>query len=150
MQPKAPGSGEALLALADRCEAASGAGRELDAEIAAATRSGLPHGCDWARKFPNWEGERNGHVRVVGNVNGNCDYTSGRFEAPRYTASLDAALTLVPPGWFTLMAMEDRHSHSWRWDLRGGFGVEVGARAATPALALCAAALDALSRQPNP
>ncbi len=54
-----------------------------------------------------------------------------------------AALMLVPDRWYTRLAMEDRHSHSWRWDLRGGMGVDVGARAATPALALTAAALRA-------
>jgi len=54
-----------------------------------------------------------------------------------------AAMMLVPEGWFTRLAMEDRHSHSWRWDLRGGYGVDASARASTPALALTAASLRA-------
>lgn len=56
---------------------------------------------------------------------------------------LEAAIMLVPEEWFTKLALEDRHSHSWRWTLRGGFGVELSARASTPTLALCAAALRA-------
>lgn len=54
-----------------------------------------------------------------------------------------AAMMLIPEGWHTRLATEDRHSHSWRWELRGGYGVNIGARAATPALALTAASLRA-------
>lgn len=62
---------------------------------------------------------------------------------PAYTASVDAALMLVPEGWHTFLVTEDRHSHSWRWELRGGYGLRAAARAATPALALACAALRA-------
>jgi hypothetical protein len=55
---------------------------------------------------------------------------------------LSAAMMLVPEGWFTRMATEDRHSHSWRWELRKP-PADARARAATPALALCSAALRA-------
>ena len=65
--------------------------------------------------------------------------------APAFTASLDAAMTLVPEGWATRLAVEDRHSHSWGWTLRGGYGVDAHGRAATPALALTAAALRAIA-----
>jgi hypothetical protein len=70
---------------------------------------------------------------------------------PRYTASLDAAMTLVPEGWpsrcfgtndderaFAALAGNDAHMMAEDWD---EFYVE--ADAATPALALCAAALRA-------
>jgi hypothetical protein len=58
-------------------------------------------------------------------------------------AYLDAAMTLPPPGATTCLAMEDRHSGRWRWELRHGYGVRTSAWAATPALALVAAALRA-------
>lgn len=63
-----------------------------------------------------------------------------------YGASLDAAMTLVPDGWFTHLAMEDRHSHSWRWELRDGYGLDAAAWAATAPLALTAACHRALSQ----
>jgi hypothetical protein len=73
-----------LEALAKRCEAAAGPDRELDAEIAAT--AGL---------------------RVVdeGHPLGRCCYDRNGISIvlPRYTASLDAAMTLVPEGmWGTL------------------------------------------------
>jgi len=71
------------------------------------------------------------------------DHDGNAPELPHLTASIDAAMMLVPEGWHTRLATEDRHSHSWRWELRGGFGVNAGARAATPALALTAASLRA-------
>jgi hypothetical protein len=64
---------------------------------------------------------------------------------PEYTASIDATLTLVPDCRHTELAMQDRHSGRWKWVLRGGYGVRSEARGATPALALCAAALRARS-----
>lgn len=60
--------------------------------------------------------------------------------APEFTVSLDAALTLVPQGW------------QWQLDNCGGggdtpcrceLGTDIWAEAATPALALVAAALKA-------
>ena len=76
-----------------------------------------------------------------------------REDAPPYTASLDAALTLIPNGWYC-----DLHngspmpppSYVWLW--RRGFGGAQNKRAtdsrvygsaATPALAICIAALKA-------
>ena len=70
-----------------------------------------------------------------------------------FTAMLDAkayesaALLLVPDGWFTFLASQDRHSRSWVWELRGGYGLRAKARAATHVLALCAAIEAALARE---
>lgn len=122
-----------LLALADRCNKAMEADRELD--------------------FAIWHLVATTH-----------DY--GMKGAPFYTASLDAALTLVPEGWGYCVG--DVHPPSeayldpgrpWAeiW-LRGsrklklddmtydGFGRN-GLNAATPALAVCAAALRARAHQ---
>ena len=103
--------------LADRVEALKGADREVDREIFATIHSG-----------PEWM-----HLSKE---------TQGVW-ASHYTAFFDAAIALVPEGWATFLATEDRHSHSWRWQLRGGYGWKAAARAATPALALTAAALRA-------
>jgi len=121
-----------LLELAERCEAATGPDRELSAAIALATNSWLhevdgnkPQNCRLRNGF--------GSPVYIGGLSGHMDYS----------ASLDAAMTLVPEGWHTFLTQQDRHSRNWRWDLRGGFGSHVGARCASPALALCAAALRA-------
>lgn len=138
-----------LVALAERVEAATGADRELDAEIwlavtPGATRSktivpdheynGKPR-CGWTID----ETRENGHLIIV----------------PAYTASLDAAMSLVLEGWRTAMVSEMEHRDAWHWRLgrkhspqiRFGEGGVDGV-AATPALALLSAALRA--RSPNP
>ncbi len=112
-----------LLALADRVEKLTGPSRQIDGEIYA-TLSGLD--------FPAGDNEKG---RITRQVRMDC--------AKFYTGCMDAARSLVPEGWFTKLAMEDRHSHSWRWDLRGGFGYEVSARAAIPSLAITVSALRA-------
>jgi hypothetical protein len=109
-----------LLELAERCEAATGPDRELDAEIASTL--------GWANVGP-------------GNRGGRCGRSpEGTWKTvPRYTASLDAAMTLVPEGW------------DWELEFIGGTSVAnmllargtFNGAAQTPALALCAAALRA-------
>jgi hypothetical protein len=77
-----------LIELAARCEAASGSDRALDAKIAAILRVGTK--AMWAQNYPLWIPQSDGRV-VLG--------TSGpHFVSPAYTASLDAAMTLVPEG----------------------------------------------------
>jgi hypothetical protein len=114
-----------LLALAERCEAATGPDRELDGDIFCAL----------------------GHAPFIEGAY--CAYRS-----PAYTASLDAAMTLVPEGW-RWMAGHREFSHARGYVENGGPAfVGVGTRrnpnrlwfettAATPALALTAAALRA-------
>ncbi|WP_066795245.1 hypothetical protein [Sphingomonas soli] len=128
-----------LLALAERVEAATGSDRELDRDIMLAA---VP--CDRA-PFRYWMpmNENTGHGAVDIERVYYGPHCAQAVAVPAYTASIDAAMMLVPEGWFTRLATEDRHSHSWRWELRGGFGLNVGSRAATPALALTAAALRA-------
>jgi hypothetical protein len=117
---------DTLKSLADRCEAATCGSRELDAAIARAVRH-QPVGLS-SVTFPH-------------------DPTTERFA--RYTTSLDAAMTLVeqPPedlGEYVSLSLWDssgvypEHVRATAW-VRGAARVY----AATPALAICAAALRA-------
>jgi hypothetical protein len=135
-----------------RLEAATGPDRELDAEIAAVAKVNLPPGCDWAFKFPRWQADhsRHGRVNVIGNVNGNGDYIAAHFIAPTYTASIDAALTLMPELWNYVIGspgIEETELDKWcvniamHPDDRGDLTF-----APTPALAICIAALKARSQ----
>lgn len=115
---------QTLLALADRVEAATGPDNDLDCRVAAATGYTLP------------EVERY--------------LLPGQFlVAPNYTASLDAALTLVPDGWNRRLAEDD--DHTWYAELRLGFCTSYSAsvgciRASSPAIAMTAAALRARAK----
>ena len=127
---------DALLALAERCEAATGPDRELDRIIA------LNLG---------WRSVAKGWVRDPGG--------NSKDELPRYTASLDAAITLVPNDhafridngpchWICLgkqkpMGRADVHYPKPRYDGDGDSWLTVSANADTLALALGAAALRA-------
>ncbi len=113
-----------LLALAARVEAADGADRALDAEIGAVTL-------------------KNGAVRVTD------DGRRLQISPPprRYTASLDAAASLVPEGW-NWEVYSDGTALLWmppagEWSIRR----TAVADAATPALALTAAALRAMAEE---
>lgn len=125
-----------LLALAERCETATGPDRELDgaiyiAVLIPAERAGR---IDQNGGFVGWWPKDGPYV--------------GAREVPAYTASLDAALTLVPEGWHW-------SADSRRFGYVRGRGPQDGAPdpegwargTATPALALCAAALRALAAQ---
>lgn len=118
-----------LRALADRCEAATGPDTTIDAKISYAIVVK-----DWEKHDPRWDS----------------------YTWPAYTASLDAALTLVPggrpweeDGWhWSLNNHEGMTTHydgeqdnSRPWRCAMGSYIEVDA--ATPALALTAAALRA-------
>jgi hypothetical protein len=111
---------EKLIELAERCEKAKKPDRELDADIAL-TQGWTEHPGD------NWIGPH------------------GQISVPAFTASLDAALTLVPEG------------HDWIIEHVNG-GLTICARVGhndpdriswgdIAALALCAAALRARAAQ---
>lgn len=63
---------------------------------------------------------------------------------PHYTASLDAAMSLVPEGWncavFRRQDWKQQNAQVWHSEQRGSTN---HGDAATPAIALCAAALKA-------
>lgn len=111
------------LELAERVEAASGPDRELDALIHEVF--GLPFEMEY------WSEADTTPQRNLSKV-------------PHYTASLDAAMTLVPDGWNWGVWMR----HDWReqnaqvWHPARDASTLHG-YAATPALALCAASLRA-------
>src|SRR5688572_1658024 len=117
-----------LLDLADRCEQTTGPDRRLDADI---------H-CALNPEFHVDERD-SGVIFVVKNLDERGGFYTG---AKAYTASLDAAMTLMPEGWL------------WQVNLwANGASAECASvkpyepcgryQAATPALALCAAALRA-------
>ncbi len=124
---------KALLALAERCEAATGADREIDALIWCTLR-GVKykyHGVAY--------GSQETQVHYVEPPKRKRFVSQGRPHSPhalQWTGSLDAAMALAPEGWFKL---ESDSLKGWRaLGLTGPW-----CNADTPALALCAAALRA-------
>ena len=129
---------DALLALAARCEAAEGPSRELDEAIV----QGVYPELDIRRDGPD------GLWRAHGSTMGRACL----LRVEDYTASLDAALTLVPKGWRWSLDYTQRAPYQdcgCAALFAPGDGIkppdvpETYAR--TPALALCAAALRALA-----
>lgn len=140
---------QTLLDLAARCKAATGPDQELDAAIdlylslpEIARRGGVAMVSSGG--IHEWYGE--------GPPASRRNPVTGAWRSPRaaYTASLDAALTLVPDGHDWRVEVErDRHPgaiccppNAW-----GTFPGVTMHGAATPALALCAAALRARAEE---
>jgi hypothetical protein len=119
-------SAETMVALADRCEAASGPDRELDAKIARETGAVNPRTARAGFGFG-----------YVDRGQWACSFV------PAYTASLDAAMTLVPEG-CSFDLVNRLGCTTVRIFNRDGPLTDCR-RAITPALALCAAALKARS-----
>ena len=75
-------------------------------------------------------------------------WTLATFRGPAYTASLDAAMTLVPEGW-TIATIGQNDDKSWFVELREGFLTSYNRvamspiKTVTPAIALCIAAIAA-------
>lgn len=127
---------DALLALAERAEAATEPDRALHGDIAEAL--GLN---------PPWAGKRTPHFWRDSWSDGR-DY----WDAPAYTTSLDAAMTLVPKGWGWLVSQPNEKAIASgllkkdtpvMGEVQYGCDRRYTVAAATPALALCAAALRA-------
>ena len=145
---------EELLKLAERVEALSGPDREVDARIWCALNG---------KKYVS-------HWREYDGPNTRVEYIEPPKRTPfasstvalQWTASLDAAMTLVPGGengrWnagkFNVdpnkcsaqVAIEDEIFIE-RGSLGRGIKVRASGTARTPALALCAAALRALAKE---
>jgi hypothetical protein len=104
-----------LLELADRCEKAAGPDRLIGAQIHTAV---WQQSCSFNSKWDCWE-------------------TAGGSRIPLYTASIDAALILVPEGrrWLLQTLMTGKYRAEVDWNGHG--------QGTTPAIALCAAALRA-------
>jgi len=121
-----------LLELADRVEKASGPDRELDVSIGSTVFD-----VEWRPYRPNarktWGFQRAAKDDVV---------FYGTESVPRYTASLDAAMTLVPSNIGFQLTVYSDVKPGCTVGLHGDLE-----RAATPALALTAAALRARTQQ---
>ncbi len=137
-----------LLELAARVEALTGPCRETDAEIALAV--GYAKRGAWFRA-PDADPD----IDVLG--------CGSWADAPAFTASLDAAMTLVPEGWwvaginFNPIDFRSERDSEWHAEIAGPITWAViehgtpeepvydchGGNASTPALALTAAALRA-------
>lgn len=146
-----------LLRLAERVEGATGADRELDRDIAVLVYGLTPDpdydpGAMWRNAFGRrinfWPCSHAGPENVeAGDMGHMTGWTV--FDFPPFTASLDAAVSLVPEGWSVTL--------SWPGEFQGvpwahlksvernpfGMGEAISGRAATPALALTAACLKA-------
>lgn len=75
------------------------------------------------------------------------DYDCGDDEMPDYTGSLDAAMTLVPEGWVFGLIVHDDPEDATAGMQRSNPYADSHATAATPALALTAAALFARAKE---
>jgi hypothetical protein len=145
-----------LLELAERCEKAEGPDRELDCLIWCAVNGIAP-------KWTGVRGElldadREGIIGWVDPGKHSRNFstnrsTTGPGSIPSYTASLDAAMMLVPKGWHDsiyglgVMAADlcCVHLEPPEYD-----GPGERSEAATRPLALCAAALKARATQEQP
>lgn len=148
-----------LQELAELVEGAEGPSRELDARIFHIIGSPLPSDFAGVKLALTFDEERNAFFMEAGEM-------IIRYEPPRYTCSLDAAMTLVPRGWLVsiLRGFDDDGEYFAFIELTDSFTVgrgadpeeEVSVRARRgarktfedpTALALCAASLKALSKR---
>ena len=126
---------EVMMELAERCEKAMGPDRKIDAAICRLID--LPR-CEEPDCLPDV------FERIIGRVeSGDWDQDP---DVAFYTASLDAAMTLVPEGWYWQVG---QGNHAWAAVYENPIppATRVDPIAATPALALCAAALRARATQ---
>lgn len=129
-----------VLALADRVERASGPDRELDVRASLAL-SGAAYSESDVSDMLRYRDEPTGYGR----------YRPADEYVPAYTASLDAAMTLVPEGIGDELLSLMLH-RTWEGRIKIKLldtlgGQEWHANAATPALALTAAAFRARANQ---
>lgn len=123
---------EQLLALAERCEAATGPDRLLDCDIASAA-----FGWDRFNLQPG----------------GPMGYPPGKnasYRVPKFTASIDAAMTLAPDEWEPFLE-SDLCGHPprlfWKWGLGHCYYDAVHGRGLVSAAALAAASLRSRSHK---
>ena len=162
-----PAEADELMGLAGRCEAATGADRELADEVLLACGWRLNHDADdiaaWRVDPGTVEGEdgEDYPVTLEDRMRWACWYKPGNrpfrdawidgHYRPDPLTSLDAAVTLAPAGFmWRLQSWPDGVNSAILEKNAGDFGA-IDARhtetfAATPALALCAAALRARAR----
>ena len=123
--------------LIEKLAQAEGPSRELDIAIKAAVYGGValvsPFNGEWCVYRPGTTDPRVGRVlECPRNVSGDA------WRNDRYTASIDAALTLAPEGSTGIISIESGYARIERSD-----GMHWSGDAVTPAIALCIAALSA-------
>lgn len=123
----------ALLALAERCEAATGPDRALDAAIFATL---FPKELDNPKHYARFGGINRADLNYLNDVG-----------VKLYTASIDAALTLVPDGWNGRLGWCRGAGYAELFDVAAGEAKGETHAAATLPLAICAAALRARAAQ---
>lgn len=147
MTPSGRSVVETLNDLISRLEKASGPDRELDAQISAAVRA-IPDNAPWLKSFKD--------IRATGNcvqAFNDKGESSANWQPYTYTASVDAALMLVPDGFAYMVTSEGKASIEpfacvssktpISPDARHLPSSIFNARARTAPLALCIAALKA-------
>jgi hypothetical protein len=143
-----------LIELAERVEKAEGADRGLDADIRLAVSGDCPYGALTGNRHQviGW-GKLSGYVNAYREVLTLDDALDDEV-VPRFTASIDAAMSLGPEGcvWKVMTDYElpgRATVYGWPVGAPEGPPILIGyddhCDAATPALALCAAALRARS-----
>ena len=133
---------EELLALAERVEALTGADRGVDLEVILASGTHVLERRGRDKKA--WLYEAASDFRRLDPS----PYSYGVFGLPRFTTSLDAAMSLVPEGWGGAVHFsENRQHHTVKLGRSYPTNAQAFGEAATPALALTAAALRALAEQ---
>jgi hypothetical protein len=139
---------ETLLALAERCEAASGPDRYLDARIWCEVGNHL--GFDDPPQKHRLMRPLQPRICIMGRWLGSAldkypedvEGVAYNWRVPAFSASLDAAMTLRPKGWVLSSVAEHGAKRAGAcWTIPGKY--DCGTMAATPALALTAAALRA-------
>ena len=141
-----------VLDLAARIEAATGADREVD-RLIEETRPGVLRHSDHTRTDAHRKAPNDEWAYVISG-DGHPDYPPGQgYPSPRYTASLDAAMTLVPEGMRWAVDTFSGKAEATIAIIDDATGYYVGdestSHAVTPALALTAAALRARAQAPQ-
>jgi hypothetical protein len=126
-----------LLVLASKVEALDGPDREVDAEIAVSIHGGEIVWLQANYTMENYPARKYASADHVGGY--------GKAPVDPVTASLDAAMSLVPEKWDFAVASEEGKGVAGA--IRRKPHAHADAEAATPALALTAAALRALAEQ---
>lgn len=128
------------MELADRIEALDGPCREIDWDIFCLVQPD---------RLPFYE-EKLAEVQAEAEANGiwaiRSDAVIQRqrdLVCPRYTASLDDAMTLVPEGMFAGVSQNVHYSYWCAWVHSKDVEFAAQVTAPTPAIAICAAALRA-------
>lgn len=133
-----PSNTEDVGTLIARLREAKGADRRLDAEIACLARF-TNHRPSEPDDFDGQFGYRPGDIKCK----------DGFLMSDSYTASIDAALTLIPAGWSWSCNADENRKHSTAI-LGRSYPTNANASAehSSPAIALCLAALEARRQAP--